>query len=705
MNEPVLFNSNQMVGVFKGFTEGRMEFAAEIIVPFNPEPDMVPRMGQLILVELGNPDEAILGRITRFRPAGTMASPEADEYLSAMAKQQRDIPQQIKEAKLRYSVNVKLLGGLRIIRKGGTTTIEYVPSVRTLPHLGAQVAYPTPEVISYLCRLGARQGRDVVIGHYTLGEYVFNGNSDPGETFLVPCNPALEVHFDIDSLISKRTFVFARAGYGKSNLQKLLLCKLFENGRPKTTVGSQNRPVGILVLDPEGEYFWPDQHGRPGLCDVPHLKDYIAVFTDREPPHDYYGKWKIGPVRLNLAECLPSEIANFCIPEERQEQQNVAKIRGLNRNLENWKRLIKYLADEGHNADENEISNIVGFKGGADNVEARAIRSNLVPIIQSLHDSSSNLINLLPRLLGEGYLVIVDLSVMSTRVGLWIASMLLNKLFVHNQENFVRKDGLLIPCVAVIEEAQTVLGKNMKEDSPFVRWVKEGRKYGLGAIMVTQQPGSIAPELLSQGDNFFVFHLLSAYDLRVLQSHNAHFSDDILTHLLNEPIRGNMFFWSAPNQPFVLPARVLNFEKLYPKRDVSKYESGEGEDQGAVSQKLNKERKEMVKLLLDTLENNQSLKFYIRVGTPGSVYVYEPNLCAALAEALDEEKRKLICNFYQDKWWMKSEQLELIVKDSKLSPGGYTTINVSKKPKPYIELSLNPEDLAKKGRVLHKLDE
>ena len=51
------------------------------------------------------------------------------------------------------------------------------------------------------------------------------------------------------------------------------------------------------------------------------------------------------------------------------------------------------------------------------------------------------------------------------------------------------------------------------EDSPFVSWVKEGRKYGLGAVLVTQQPGSIPAELLSQGDNFFVFHLLSAGDL------------------------------------------------------------------------------------------------------------------------------------------------------------------------------------------------
>jgi hypothetical protein len=99
-----------------------------------------------------------------------------------------------------------------------------------------------------------------------------------------------------------------------------------------------------------------------------------------------------------------------------------------------------------------------------------------------------------------------------------------------------------------------------------VSWVKEGRKYGLGAVLITQQPGSMPPELLSQGDNFFVFHLLSAGDLASLKRANAHFSDDLLATLLNEPLVGHGVFWSsAPGtdrhaRPYPLPVRVLSFE-------------------------------------------------------------------------------------------------------------------------------------------------
>jgi uncharacterized protein len=115
-------------------------------------------------------------------------------------------------------------------------------------------------------------------------------------------------------------------------------------------------------------------------------------------------------------------------------------------------------------------------------------------------------------------------------------------------------------------------GSGSGEDGPFVSWVKEGRKYGLGAVLVTQQPGSIPAELLSQGDNFFVFHLLSSGDLFALKRANGHFSDDLLATLLNEPLVGHGVFWSsAPGtdrsaRPYPLPVRVLSFEAEHRQR-------------------------------------------------------------------------------------------------------------------------------------------
>jgi hypothetical protein len=95
---------------------------------------------------------------------------------------------------------------------------------------------------------------------------------------------------------------------------------------------------------------------------------------------------------------------------------------------------------------------------------------------------------------------------------------ILQRIFEHNQAEFTRKDLRSVPVIAVLEEAQSVLGSSVGPgEGPFVSWVKEGRKYDLGAVIVTQQPGSIPAEILSQGDNWFVFHLLAEGDLRALQ--------------------------------------------------------------------------------------------------------------------------------------------------------------------------------------------
>jgi hypothetical protein len=153
--------------------------------------------------------------------------------------------------------------------------------------------------------------------------------------------------------------------------------------------------------------------------------------------------------------------------------------------------------------------------------------------------------------------------------GLQLAGVILQEIFEHNQNEFTAANPNTIATIAVIEEAQAVLGSTVSHgEGPFVEWVKEGRKYDLGAVLVTQQPGSLPEELLSQGDNWFIFHLLSSGDLRVLKNANAHFSDDLLATLLNEPLVGHGVFWSsAGSAPYPIPIKALSFERSFQALD------------------------------------------------------------------------------------------------------------------------------------------
>ncbi|MDW7727683.1 MAG: hypothetical protein SCH70_11350 [Candidatus Methanoperedens sp.] len=160
---------------------------------------------------------------------------------------------------------------------------------------------------------------------------------------------------------------------------------------------------------------------------------------------------------------------------------------------------------------------------------------------------------------------VVDVSQMRGKPALILSSLILQKIFDHNQLEFTEAQPETIPTIAVVEEAQSVLGSSGSSgDGPYVSWVKEGRKYDLGAVLITQQPGSISSEILSQGDNWFIFHLLSSGDLKALKKANAHFSDNLLSTLLNEPIIGHGTFWSsADGKSYPIPIRILSFEALY----------------------------------------------------------------------------------------------------------------------------------------------
>ena len=170
--------------------------------------------------------------------------------------------------------------------------------------------------------------------------------------------------------------------------------------------------------------------------------------------------------------------------------------------------------------------------------------------------------------LSRGKLCIMDVSQMRGGQSLILSGLILRRIFDRNQEQFTAADPKTIPTIAVVEEAQSVLNENAPASEPYVAWVKEGRKYDLGALLITQQPGSIPVEILSQGDNWFMFHLLSAADLSTLKRANAHFSDDLLSSLLNEPIEGQGVFWSSVGgKPYPISLRASSFQQLFSIRD------------------------------------------------------------------------------------------------------------------------------------------
>lgn len=584
---PELFAKSNVFGTFKGFSEKGFEFAAELVAPYDSSMLERPQLGQFLLIELGSLEEASLGRITKFVPSGLLASAEGEDYINTMQSRDQQVPEDLKKQKLKYRVQIKLLGAVKNLKENSQEKVIFVPSQRRLPHLGAKVALPSEEVLRELCLLS---GGDTDLGDYVLGEFVYSGKTNEKESVFRHIQPELKVNFNINNLVSKRSVVFARAGYGKSNLIKFLIAELYRNGCPKT---EREQNVGTLVFDADGEYFWPDFKNRPGLCDVDQLKKHTIVFTNRTNASKYYESWKVGNVKLDIRELQARDVIGIAISPERQDNQNVIKLKSVSSN--NWRALVDLIYSHGLQASDNEVGVLLGYSTAqiqTSLAEIAGARSNMYNVVNHLHDPNSQLISGTIDALRLGHCVVIDISMLSSTAGFNIAGLLMRKIFNYNQENFT--GGISpIPVIAVIEEAQSVLGRNLEESSPFVEWVKEGRKYDLGAILVTQQPGSMAPELLSQADNWFCFHLLSEGDAGTLGKYNSHYSHDVLAHLIGEPIIGNCYMWSAPNQPFVLPVRIRSFEELY-SQNVHKVDKTEAyENSPAIELKKKSQEKNL----------------------------------------------------------------------------------------------------------------
>jgi len=562
-----LFAREHVVGTFRGFSQGGLEFHADLVLPYRNEFQSSPMHGLFVVVQLEHDNEAVLGRITSVVAEGRLVSPSGEDYAVRAVRDDRPIPEDLRDQYLKYKVNIRILG---VLRQDGDK-IVFVASHRRLPHVGAKVAFLSDEL---LCEVAGHNIPDAAeIGFLAFGEFI-HASSDlrlQQEDWMQVRSPAVVPRFPVRQLVSRRTFVFARAGFGKSNLNKLLFSSLYQTDPTVPKGGNRRVGVGTVIFDPDGEYFWPDDKGRPGLCDVPHLEDRLVVFTNRRHSSAFYGSFVAGGVKIDIRELSPAKVLAIALSPERQDQQNVRKLKGLRD--PDWRRLVDAVHVNRNNTDPELFRRLLGLEKGQE-AELYAARANLTEVVRMLHDPASWMLRMLLAALSAGKLCVVDISQMRGPQGLALSGIVLNHVFEHNQLQFTEADSRTIPTIAVIEEAQAVLGAAaMGSDNPFVSWVKEGRKYDLGCVLVTQQPGSIPNELLSQGDNFFVFHLLSASDLQALKRANAHFSDDLLSSLLNEPLPGHGLFWSSASaegaaKAYPIPIRVLSFEQQHQPHDL-----------------------------------------------------------------------------------------------------------------------------------------
>jgi len=327
-----------------------------------------------------------------------------------------------------------------------------------------------------------------------------------------------------------------------------------------------------LIFDLNGEYFRKGIHTY-GLGDIDEqkIKDNVIVYTDKKLPDKYKSHFTFsGKVLINMHEHLTvSDILSFGAGFSEVmrsfllylDEEGVGDfIKNIDDYVRNPMKLHQQFPDFFTLTKKKEP------EASAKKTIA-AIRKRIRHLIdegKGLHSGSSRLVENVFTALIQGKTVIIDLSLKDNMDANIISTILVRKLFENNKAEFTSDNPeKVIDSVIFVEEAQNVLSEEFVRTNanPFVRTAKEGRKFGLGLVAITQRPSAISEEIRTQAENFFTFHMGNSDDIRALIKSNINYEGVIARFIQRETIPGNLYMVSS-RQAFALPIRVSEFEKL-----------------------------------------------------------------------------------------------------------------------------------------------
>jgi DNA helicase HerA-like ATPase len=458
---------------------------------------------------------------------------------------ERELSERDKQKMFSYTYKIKLLG------KFSSNGNDFSTAVRRLPTVSYHARHLSPREFETILNGANQQG--IKIGKLCIGDDIMFKDDD-----------SRWILFDIEKLKEKRTMIFAQSGFGKTNLMKAMIYHM---------VSDTN--YGKLIFDLNGEYAF---RGRKtyGLADIKEqkIKDNLVLYTDKKLLEIYKDKFTFGgKVEINMHEHLTiGDILSFSAGFS-EVMKSFLLYLDDNQAKEFLRNINAYVADP--TKLHKDFSDFwAEMKGKGEEASAKktvaAIRkriSFLIDDTKGLHGKSSTLVEDIFSQLKEGKTVVVDLSLKDNVEASIISTILVRKLFENNKRYFTsQEDDKIVNAVLCVEEAQNVLSEEFVKSNanPFVRVAKEGRKFGLGLIAITQRPSAISEEIRTQAENFFTFHLGNTDDLKALVKSNINFDGVISKFIQTETIKGNCYMVTA-DQSFTLPLKVVNFEKLVHK--------------------------------------------------------------------------------------------------------------------------------------------
>ncbi|MGC8584543.1 MAG: ATP-binding protein [Thermoplasmata archaeon] len=327
-------------------------------------------------------------------------------------------------------------------------------------------------------------------GNLLLG-YIRNGDE---------YNKDFQLRGDAREILSHHVFIVASTGRGKSNATKVMINSLLDSG------------IGIFTIDPHNEYH--------------------EIFRNRKNV-SYYSKNTLNnrganSIKIDLNKITPEDLENTGYFTDTQIQafvnryKNIMK-KGEFKTKENrvW---LDYLFDKNYSdmasSTEKSLRRKFEFLFNAnieENIEL--YENNIFTRENIVKDSVENMVEDLEA----GRIVILDSSNLDDMQAILIESMVANRIY-ERHFNLKNKDRIeeINNVVFVIEEARIILSNEFSKngnDNIFMRIAREGRKFRIGLIAISQLITPIDSDILSNINTFIILGLENSNEInKVVES-------------------------------------------------------------------------------------------------------------------------------------------------------------------------------------------
>ncbi len=302
--------------------------------------------------------------------------------------------------------------------------------------------------------------------------------------------------------------VFATTGMGKSNFMKTFCASCMKVQK-----------FGLLIVDPHGEYVsgGKSSTGEPtkGLVHYTNGRDGLAVFTIRSEADRK--KYAMNRLWLEYDDFKISDLS--ILHDLSAPQYDIIEALGRAGGRE----IIAFFDDVDPEIFPIKDPAALGIREGSLAWQIRNSMGGPVRVIKrqienltkgnaAFFRQTGSAIPEIIRNLHDNRVVLIDIPDMGERSELFVLS-IITRMIMEKHRSEARGFGIDEKQEAghqvliTIEEAQRVLASGGSSTQVFRECAMEGRKFGVGLCVITQQPKNVDPKVLAQINTFVVMGL------------------------------------------------------------------------------------------------------------------------------------------------------------------------------------------------------